>query len=137
MDARFKSTTNTTEDFDWSYANEPLIFTISLPPTAEDDPDLFGALGQTFITVNAHVTVTRTQYAVQSVKLTGSIEDLADYDYDGRSFTNPLTGSVYPLSKSAATIQSGYNTLGNGGRIFKIEIQFSSSSVLNFQFNFQ
>ena len=65
------------------------------------------------------------------MKITGTVDDLADFDYDGRAFAG------FALAKMAATIQSGYNTLSIGGRIFKIQVQLTDSPVTGYQFQFQ
>jgi len=70
-----------------------------------EDPTLFPAFGRVNLSINIAVTVRGSDRKVTQVVLSGVQEDLYDYDYE--------------INEGAARVQSGYNTLGDAGRIFR------------------
>jgi len=90
------------------------------------DADLAIAFGKVNVSVVAWAEVDRG-YHVRSITLTGSMNDLYDFNFDG--FPTVLT---HP----ASSVQAGYNTLGVGGRVFKSRVEMKTSVVKDFQFQF-
>lgn len=60
------------------------------------------------------------------MKVTGTVLDLYDFDYDG---------DLSAFVKSTALTQAGYNTLGTGGRVHKTRIELLDATVpIQYQF---
>jgi hypothetical protein len=81
------------------------------------DPDDTSIICPFDVTVEVH----RDGYTIESVTITGTITDLYDFNYDGPP---PWPEFV----RKAARVQSGYNTLGNAGRIYTVEIQMLNNA---------
>ncbi|MEP6670778.1 MAG: hypothetical protein ABJF10_16590 [Chthoniobacter sp.] len=113
---RFGDPGNVVETFDWHFEGGSVNFANA------SDPDLFLALGDTIISpFDVTVKVHRDGYTIESVTITGTITDLYDFDYDGPP--------KWPeFVRKAARVQSGYNTLGNAGRIYTVEIQMLNNA---------
>jgi hypothetical protein len=90
------------------------------------DVDLWFAFGKVTVSVVAEVEVDRG-YNVQSISVTGAMNDLYDFNFDG-----PPSLLTHP----AASVQAGYNTLGVGGRVFKSRVNMENTAVQDFQFSF-
>jgi hypothetical protein len=90
------------------------------------DVDLFFAFGKVSVSVTAEVDVDRSRY-VNSIDLTGDMKDLYDFNFDGPEAT---------LVQPAASVQAGYNTLGNGGRVFRSRVHMQNTKLSDFQFQF-
>lgn len=76
------------------------------------DPDLYLALGNIVVHLNVTVTVLRNG-DVTSVVVEGEVSDLYDFHFDG----DPAE-----LVKPATRVQSGYNTLGISGKVYKSKV---------------
>src|SRR5687768_3477361 len=85
------------------------------------DAGLLACLGKMEI-LNASVSFdVAPDGMVSNIKLFGTGRDLYDFDYDG----GPTMGGVSP--RMAAEVQAGYPMLGNGGKVFKTEIDLSGN----------
>ncbi len=82
------------------------------------------AFGHVNVTGIVAVTVARTGLSVTRAVYSGAFTDIYDFDY----------GGAYP-SEHAATLQAGYSTLGTGGRVFKVRVEFEHDTTqLNYGF---
>ncbi|MES2997587.1 MAG: hypothetical protein V4733_12335 [Verrucomicrobiota bacterium] len=85
------------------------------------DIGVFACLGKMGIE-GATVRFDVTMYGyVNNVELSGTGKDLYDFDYDGAAL-----GEI--SSRNASEVQSGYPSLGNGGKVFKTEIDFGGNN---------
>jgi hypothetical protein len=123
--SRFQNSEEIIETFVWNFKGD-LSFSVA------SDPDLFFALGRTKVDVTVEVEVHRFLYTVESTRVTGSVTDLYDFDYDDRSGYAGYGDFV----RDAARVQAGYNTIGTGGRVYKSDVQISNSPH-SIQFQFQ
>lgn len=123
--SRFQNSEEIIERFTWTFAGD-LSFSVA------SEPDLFFALGRTKVNVTVEVEVHRFLYTVESTRVTGSVTDLYDFDYDDRSGYAGYGDFV----RDAARVQAGYNTIGTGGRVYKSDVQMSDSPH-SIQFQFQ
>ena len=88
-------------------------------------PSLHFAFGHVSIAGIVSVTVRRSDLKVTSIQYTGSFDDIYDFAYDG----------AYP-SVHGATVQTGFPTLGTGGRVFWTRVEFErQTSNFNHDFN--
>jgi hypothetical protein len=123
--SRFQNSEEIIETFTWT-------FTGNLSFSVASDPDLFFALGRTKVNVTVEVEVHRFLYTVESTRVTGSVTDLYDFDYDDQSGY----GGYGDFVRKAARVQAGYNTIGTGGHVYKSDVQMSNSPH-SIQFQFQ
>jgi len=114
--SRFQNSEEVIETFTWNFESD-LSFSVA------SDPDLFFALGRTKINITVEVEVHRFLYTVESTRITGSITDLYDFDYDDQSGYAGYGDFV----RKASRAQAGYNTIGTGGRVYKSNVQMSNS----------
>ena len=82
------------------------------------------AFGHVNIAGTVSVTVRRSDLAVTHISYTGSFTDVYDFNYVG----------AYP-SVHGATMQAGFPTLGNGGRVFRDRVEFSRDTT-SFSYDF-
>ena len=80
------------------------------------DPDLFLAFGNVSLSVAVEFLVHRSGLVEQATFTNGVLDDLFDF-YHG--------GPDAPLAKPAARVQAGYNTLGEGGRVYRSKVHFA------------
>ena len=107
----FASNSAPTHDFTWVWeANVSSAFEW-LP----NNPGIFGAIGAVTITGSVTVTVRESDLRITMVHFTGSLDDLYDGNYKK------------PGNEEIATVQAGYPTLGDGGRIFKTHLEFEDT----------
>jgi hypothetical protein len=125
VDQRFRNSENIVETFNWHFDGGDFDFERSA------DADLGLALGKTKIgSVDVEVEVHRFLYTVESVKVTGTVSDLYDFDYDG--------APQWPdWVRDAARVQAGYNTVGTGGRVYRSEVQMLNSRCERLEGNFE
>ena len=90
------------------------------------DPDLFGALGRVDVDLDVEVDVHRFQLAVVSIKVSGTVVDL--YDFDHESVETWVIPIDHP-ARTAAEVQAGYNSLGTGGRVYRNRLEFEDSDA--------
>lgn len=83
------------------------------------------AFGHVNASGTVSVTVTRNGLSVTRAVYSGAFTDIYDFAYDG----------PYP-SEHAATLQAGYPTLGTGGRVFKVRVQFERDTT-DFDYDFE
>jgi hypothetical protein len=121
VDQRFRGSENIVETFNWHFDGGDFDFYSSA------DADLGLALGKTKISaVDVEVEVHRFLYTVESVKVTGTVTDLYDFDYDDG-------GNV----RRAARVQAGYNTIQVGGRVYTSEVRMQNSRCQRLEGNFE
>jgi hypothetical protein len=72
-----------------------------------------------------HVACSSGHIVLQSIEISGSLKDLYDHNY-----TNPSQ-----LGHQGLLIQAGYGTIGNGGGVFRVEVNLSSI-INNFSYDF-
>ena len=82
------------------------------------------AFGHVNVAGAVSVTVRRSDLAVTNISYTGSFTDVYDFNYTG----------AYP-SEHGATMQSGFPSLGVGGRVFRDRVEFSRDTT-NFSYDF-
>jgi hypothetical protein len=103
--------------FTWTY-NQPCNF---------DGLSLYNTFGNVRLLGNVMVTVSRQNYAVTSITYNGSFDDVYDFNMSG--------GIPAP---SAATIQTGFGTIGgNAGRVVRTIVIFANTltgAAFNYQF---
>lgn len=93
--------------------------------TIEPHPDIWGSIGGVSISGNITATVRKSDLHLISIHYTGSLDDLYDGNYK-RDFVNQVI----------ATVQTGYPTLGQGGRTFKTHVDFDvTSTSVSFDFS--
>lgn len=95
------------------------------------DPDLYLAIGKGTTTMNVQVSVNRG-YQVGEIRITGDVLDLFDFDYD----TELIMGWAPEELQLAADVQSGYNTLGAAGRVYKSRVEIRNHAVPEFIYQF-
>ena len=102
-----------THTFEWEFSGT-LDFKIN-----PNDFDLFLALGRIAFNLRAEVPVHRSGYidAELGVRIYGVVTDLYDFDYDEGEW----------VIKDAARVQSGYNKIGDGGRVYRTKINFDDT----------
>lgn len=85
------------------------------------DPDLLVTLGKVKLLDDVRIvfSVDITAY-VEDVYIYGTAEDLYDFDYGGEEFLGMP-------ARRAAELQSGFPTLGNGGKVFKTKIDLGGT----------
>ncbi|MEZ5406268.1 MAG: hypothetical protein R3F23_08955, partial [Verrucomicrobiia bacterium] len=118
------NTTNEVVQFNWQLPPLDVNFSYIL------DTDLklsLGSISSSKKPVHVKIIVNVASGKTIEVKMTGTLNDLYDFDYDGEPFV---------FVKPAARIQSGYNTLGKAGRVYKSEIQLVDS-LWPREFNFK
>ncbi len=89
------------------------------------DTDLFFAIAHGVCDLDLFVTVDRS-LTTSDIKLTGSIKDIYDFDYDFPVIN--LGVKSYEVSK-AAEVQAGFNSLGVGGRVFKTSCDYDQFDI--------
>ena len=83
------------------------------------------AFGHVNVAGTVSVTVRRSALAVTHISYAGSFTDVYDFNYVG----------AYP-SVHGATMQAGFPTLGNGGRVFRDRVEFlRDTTSFNYNFN--
>ncbi len=80
------------------------------------DPDLFLAFGNVSLSVTVKFLVHRSGLVEQATFTNGVLDDLFDFFHDGPDAS---------LAKPAARVQAGYNTLGEGGRVYRSKVHFA------------
>lgn len=105
----------------------PVVAELNFPQT--DSQNLFAAFGGAHFEGDITVTVARTFFCatVSSVRVTGQVTDLYDWDMD-------VTGAWF-LDTWGAALQAGYPTLGTAGAIFWNQIDLNGPLV-DFTFDF-
>lgn len=86
-----------------------------------DDPDLHTSFGSVWLKqAKIRVTVEKDTLTATSVVVQGTASDLYDWNYD----------EGFETDRRAATVQAGYNTLGSGGWIFRLQVDMDTASPL-------
>jgi hypothetical protein len=124
IEQRINGSENVIETFDWQISGGDFSF-----DALSADIDLGLALGKSKITdIDVEVKVHRAM-TIESFTVTAIVTDLFAFDYDG----NPQTPGWI---RKAARVQAGYNTLGDGGRVYKSEVQMLNSRCSRMEGNF-
>ncbi len=117
--------TETEHTFHWDFGNGDLDFNKST------DLDCWMALGHakmSFISVTAKVN--RHFLTLENLKVSGNAVDIYDFDHDGLKLPLPsILGLSAAKSYLGAELQSGFPTLGDGGRVYKHRIEMQDSQV--------
>lgn len=95
------------------------------------DTDLFLAIGKGTLDANIQIEVNRG-LQVQDLIISANVFDLYDFDYDAKE-----DGSSPEEVEWAADVQAGYNTLGEGGRVYKSRIEIRDYQISGASFGYQ
>lgn len=104
------------------------------PPPNNFDVDMWLALGKVKINGTVAITVDWMQQTVTSVSFGGTVDDIYDFDYDDKGVTVPFIGQIAPTL--AAEVQTGFDTLGAGGGVFKHRLNYNTPINVPMTFNF-
>ena len=96
---------------------------------SSDDPDLLLAFGKVNMSTVVSIKVERGG-DVTDLVLSGDLTDLYDFNFDDPNSFSLLDFLVNP----GASVQAGYNTLGNGGRVFKSQVHLQNVDFPGTQF---
>jgi hypothetical protein len=119
--------TETEHTFHWAFGNGDLNFNNTT------DFDCWMALGHAKMgSISVKAKVNRQFLTLENLEVSGTAVDIYDFDYDGLGFTIPGFlgfGGAKVESYLGAELQSGYPTLGDGGRVYKHRIEMQDSDV--------
>ena len=118
---------NEVQSYQWQPGEYQKIFTWPLD-VSENNPtipfaneDLHTAFGKgTLNNARIKVAVDRATLSAISVVVVGTLTDLYDWNYE----------EGYESDRRAATVQAGYNTLGLGGGIFRLQVDMDTPITL-------
>jgi hypothetical protein len=96
-------------------------FSISQSWNSNDEKDLFFAFGASTTTATLSATVRASDLELTSLGIGGKTVDLYDWNYE-----KPVSIAGAEIVRLVA-IQAGYNTLGKGGHIFRIQVDLTET----------
>lgn len=115
------------QSYVWQTGEFQKTFTWTLHPTENDvlldfpEEDLHTSFGSAWLkNAQIKVTVDKDTLTATSVVVQGTLTDLYDWNYE----------EGFETDRRAATVQAGYNTLGPGGWIFRLQVDMDTASPL-------
>lgn len=117
------------QNYQWQPGEFNKTFTWTLDPEENDvllsfgasDADLHTSFGKAWLNnAQIKVTVDKDTLTATSVVVEGTLTDLYDWDYE----------EGWEADRRAATVQAGYNTLGPGGWIFRLQVDMNTPSTI-------
>ena len=111
--------TELAHDFQWKVGQSSIIFAESSVTSLDlEDDDLHLVMNQAGLNLTIVVTVRASDKNVVKIRCIGNVYDTYDFDWE----SGGLLGA--PVNQAGAAVQAGYDSLGEGGHIFKVNIEF-------------